>query len=92
MARSSVIGPRPKKSAGAEVRGWILRTDKFVSLLRESSKSAVAYAEIPGAQHAFDIFHSLRSTIVIESVARFLSTLYSDARQRGYRFIRGTRP
>jgi acetyl esterase/lipase len=65
---------------------------QFVSLLRESSKSAVAYAEIPGAQHAFDIFHSTRSSIVIESVARFLSTLYSDVQQRGAGFTRGTRP
>ncbi len=65
---------------------------KFVSLLRDSSKSAVAYAEIPGAQHAFDIFHSPRASIVTESVARFLSTLYSDAQQRGAGFTRGTRP
>jgi acetyl esterase/lipase len=65
---------------------------KFVSLLRDSSKSAVAYAEIPGAQHAFDIFHSPRASIVIESVARFLSTLYSDAQQRDAGFTRATRP
>ena len=52
---------------------------QFVRLLRESSKSPVAYAEIPGAQHAFDIFHSPRNSIVTESVARFLSTLYSDS-------------
>jgi acetyl esterase/lipase len=55
---------------------------QFVSLLRESSKSKVAYAEIPGAQHAFDMFHSPRASIVTESVARFLSSLYSDAQHR----------
>lgn len=65
---------------------------QFVKLLRESSKSAVAYAEIPGAQHAFDIFHSPRCSIVIEAVARFLVTLHSDSQQHGTGFRRGTRP
>jgi hypothetical protein len=26
-----VIGPRPEKSAGAKVRGWILRTDRLAA-------------------------------------------------------------
>jgi acetyl esterase/lipase len=65
---------------------------QFVQLLRESSKSPVAYAEIPGAQHAFDIFHSPRCSIVIEAVARFLVTLHSDSQQHGAGFRRGTRP
>jgi acetyl esterase/lipase len=58
----------------------------FVKLLRESSKSPVAYAEIPGAQHAFDIFHSPRCSIVTEAVARFLSTLHSNAKRPGAEF------
>lgn len=64
----------------------------FVNLLRETSKSPVAYAEIPGAQHAFDIFHSPRSSIVVEGVARFLGTLHSDYKQHGAGFNRGTHP
>lgn len=64
----------------------------FVKLLRETSKSPVAYAEILGAQHAFDIFHSQRSSIVVEGVARFLGTLHSDYKQHGARFNRGTPP
>lgn len=64
----------------------------FVKLLRETSKSPVAYAEIPGAQHAFDIFHSPRSAIVVEGVARFLGTLHSDYKRHGASFNRGTLP
>lgn len=44
----------------------------FVRQLREQSREPVAYAEIPGAQHAFDIFTSIRSTHVARGVARFL--------------------
>jgi hypothetical protein len=37
----------------------------------------VAYAEIPGAQHAFEVFHSLRTRHVVEGVDRFLAWVYS---------------
>ena len=40
--------------------------------LREVSKNPVAYAEIRGAQHAFDIFPSVRSVHVLHGVERFL--------------------
>lgn len=49
----------------------------FVTTLRQTSRQAVAYAEIPGAQHAFEIFPSLRATFVIHGVQRFLSYAYS---------------
>jgi acetyl esterase/lipase len=44
----------------------------FVARLRETAKHPVAYAELAGAQHAFDIFTSLRSAGVVRGVARFL--------------------
>ncbi len=44
----------------------------FVERLRSVSTQPVAYAEIPGAQHAFDIFLSIRSAHVAEGVERFL--------------------
>jgi acetyl esterase/lipase len=50
---------------------------QFVQLLRETSKSAVALAEIPGAQHAFEMFHSLRTAHVVRAVDRFLAWVYS---------------
>jgi acetyl esterase/lipase len=40
--------------------------------LGETSDAVVAYAELPGAQHAFDVFASIRSAHVIRAVERFL--------------------
>jgi acetyl esterase/lipase len=44
----------------------------FVDLLRPVSRQPVLFAEIPGAQHAFDVFVSPRSAPVIEAVTAFL--------------------
>jgi acetyl esterase/lipase len=49
----------------------------FVELLRKASREPVCYAEIFGAQHAFEIFHSLRSAHVVRGVERFLAWLWS---------------
>ncbi|HVU60626.1 MAG TPA: alpha/beta hydrolase [Mycobacteriales bacterium] len=45
---------------------------ELVRRLRERSNSVVAYAELPGAQHAFDVFASIRSAHVIRAAERFL--------------------
>jgi acetyl esterase/lipase len=45
----------------------------FAALLREAIPGQVAYAEIPGAQHAFEIFPSVRTVLVIQGVERFLA-------------------
>jgi acetyl esterase/lipase len=50
---------------------------RFARMLREAGASPVVFAEIPGAQHAFEIFPSLRSTFVIHGVERFLAHVYS---------------
>jgi acetyl esterase/lipase len=50
---------------------------EFVKELRAVSKSPVAYAELPSAQHAFDIFDSPRAHRSAEAVARFLSWVYA---------------
>lgn len=50
--------------------------EEFVDELRAVSKSPVAYAELPYAQHAFDIFGSPRAHKSAEAVARFLSWVY----------------
>jgi acetyl esterase/lipase len=50
---------------------------QFAKLLRETSKAPVAYAEIPGAQHAFEVFHSARTRHVVRAVDRFLGHLWS---------------
>jgi acetyl esterase/lipase len=49
----------------------------FVQRLREVSDQPVLYAEMQGAQHAFEVFPSLRTARVIEGVERFLSTLWA---------------
>jgi acetyl esterase/lipase len=54
----------------------------FTDMLRKVSHEPAIYAEIPGAQHAFEIFHSLRTTHVVRAVDRFLSFVYSDYLRR----------
>ncbi|MEZ5094183.1 alpha/beta hydrolase fold domain-containing protein [Nocardioides sp.] len=44
----------------------------FVERLRATSRASVAYAELPGTQHAFDIFPSIRSIRVAAAVQRYL--------------------
>jgi acetyl esterase/lipase len=44
----------------------------FVARLREVSKRSVVYAELPGAQHAFDVFPSIRSSHIVRAIDRYL--------------------
>lgn len=44
---------------------------QFVAALRETSEAVVAYAELPGATHTFDIVHSIRSHLTISGIAHF---------------------
>ena len=44
----------------------------FVARLREVSQRSVVYAELPGAQHAYDVFSSVRCGHVVRAVDRFL--------------------
>ena len=52
---------------------------EFANALRESSEHPVGYAELPGAQHAFDIYYSPRAIAAVELTARFLTTEYRRA-------------
>src|SRR4051812_11508412 len=54
----------------------------FVERLRATSKSKVVYAELPGTQHAFDIFPSIRSAHVVRAVDVFLRWARATADQR----------
>lgn len=45
----------------------------FVAELRKRSRRTVVYAEVPGAQHAFDVFPSIRSAHVVQAIARYLT-------------------
>jgi len=51
---------------------------EFVDRLREVSRAPVAYAEVPRASHAFDVFHSTRTAYAVHAIQRFLA--WSEAR------------
>ena len=50
---------------------------EFSKRLREVSRQPVAYAEMPFAQHAFDIFGSSRAAHAAVAVEQFLAEIYS---------------
>jgi acetyl esterase/lipase len=47
----------------------------FVAMLRGESKQPVVYAELPGAQHAFEVFDSRRTLATVGAVHRFLAAI-----------------
>ncbi len=50
---------------------------RFVDALRNSSSEPVVYAELPGAQHTFDLFHSIRFESVVDAVEAFAAWVRS---------------
>ena len=52
----------------------------FVAMLRAVSRNPVAYAELPGTQHAFEIFDSPRTILSAAAVTRFLETVRQTRR------------
>lgn len=50
----------------------------FAERLRRVSRQPVAYAAMPGAQHNFDFFHSIRFQAVTDAVARFVEVVVSE--------------
>jgi acetyl esterase/lipase len=55
----------------------------FVWALRAVSRSVVAYAELPGAQHAFDMIDNRRTASTADAVARFLHAVRTGPGQLG---------
>ena len=49
----------------------------FADALSSVSANPVVYAELPGAQHAFDLFHSLRYEMVVDAVEAFTAWVRS---------------
>lgn len=56
---------------------WVEEARSFVRRLHEASEEVVAYAELPGAQHAFEVFHSVRTDHAVNSVTEFLEWCYA---------------
>nr|MBA2522837.1 alpha/beta hydrolase [Solirubrobacterales bacterium] len=54
----------------------------FVEKLRGVSSSPVRYVELPGAEHAFDIWPSERSARVAEGIGRFLTSVATERGRR----------
>lgn len=50
---------------------------RFVGALRTASSQPVVYGELPGAQHAFDIYGSSRTLATVSAVERFLAFVRS---------------
>jgi acetyl esterase/lipase len=53
---------------------------RFADDLRDRSSQPVVYAELPYAQHAFDLLGSVRTRHVVHAVERFLDVCYCAAR------------
>lgn len=47
----------------------------FVAMLRAVSRNPVAFAELPGAQHSFEVFDSPRTLFSAAAATRFLETV-----------------
>jgi acetyl esterase/lipase len=55
---------------------------ELVARLRAVSKRSVVYAELPGAQHAFDVFPSIRSEHVVRAIDRYVHWHWNTDRAR----------
>jgi len=55
---------------------------RFCAAFRYAARAPLVYAEIPGAQHAFEIFPSVRCALVIGGVERFLAWVYEGYLRR----------
>lgn len=49
---------------------------RFVAAMRAASPAPVAYAEIQGASHAFEVFHGVRTGNVVAGIDEFLTWLH----------------
>jgi acetyl esterase/lipase len=60
----------------------VAQARSFTEHLRQTSAAPVLYAEMKGAQHAFDLFPSYRAARVIEGAERFLASVRRTERHR----------
>jgi acetyl esterase/lipase len=56
---------------------WREEAREFVAELRDCSNAPVVFAEVPGAQHAFEVFNSVRSREAVVAIERFLMAVRS---------------
>ena len=63
----------------------------FAGQLRAGSSNAVAYAELPGAQHSFDVYRSIRFETVVDGVEAFAAAVRATPRRWASRARRAPR-
>jgi acetyl esterase/lipase len=56
---------------------------EFVAELRRLSRSEVRYVELPGAEHAFDLWPSVRTARVADAIGRFLTAIVERRHEGG---------
>ncbi|WP_445526319.1 alpha/beta hydrolase [Streptomyces cyslabdanicus] len=66
-----------------DARGTVEAARNFAGQLRRVSDSAVVYAELPGGQHSFDVFHSPRFDAVVDGVEAFAAWVLAPQRTPG---------
>ena len=54
---------------------WREEAHAFVDALARCTGAPVVFAEVPGAQHAFEVFNSVRCRAAIDAVRRFLDAV-----------------
>ena len=55
----------------------------FVEGLRSTSANPVVYAQLPGGQHSFDLFHSIRFETVVDAIEGFATWVRSRSGAEG---------
>ncbi len=64
----------------------VAESRRFQELFRQACPAPIGFIEVPGAQHAFEVFRSVRERTVTAGVARFLEAVHRRwvaARQEG---------
>ena len=56
---------------------WVEEARQFVAELAPQTRHPLVYAEIPGAQHAFEIFHSPRTSHYLNAASSYLEWCYA---------------
>ena len=60
-----------------DVFAWREEAQAFVERLSVASKSPVAYAQLPGTQHTFELFNSVRSASTVDAIVAFCADVHS---------------
>lgn len=64
----------------------VAKARHFAHNLRSISHNPVVYAELPGAEHNFDLFHSIRAEAVINGIEAFAAWVQTDPKALGGRW------